>query len=165
MAGLLTFSLRDYDKEISTTSINTGAVTAVSLPGLLAEIGTLRDAIDNITLGVLAREQLTAFNTPLSNNPATLPNAQRETKWLVLYEDNTQFFDPPVNAIPNEGYRKRFVLEIPTANLNLLAANSDLADTTNPAIQAFIDAFEQTGRSPYGGSVNVIEIRHVSRNL
>jgi hypothetical protein len=157
------FTIRDNTGEVSRTQIITGDVTAVSLPGLLSEWGTLRAAIEGITLGVVAQESLYVFNTKLSNARPTNTNAQVERKWLVTYEDNTQFFDPPVNAIPNEGYKKIFTLEIACADLSptLLQPNSDEANLSSGPMTAFVNAFEQTARSPHGGRVKVLGIRHV----
>lgn len=163
--GLYSLTMLDYSKEKSVSRFNTGAVTAVSLPGLLTEIGTLRGAIDGITLGTLNRESLAVFDTPLSNVPPTDKNAQREDKWLVTYEDNTQFFDPPTNAIPNEGYRKLFSVEIATPDRTLVVNNSDFADITAPPMSAFVAAFEAMCKSPYGGTAHVISVKYVGRNL
>lgn len=164
MAGAGNFTFLDYDKEKSTTGFHTGAVTAVSLPGLLTQFGTLRTALAGITLGTIAGESLSVFETRLSNVLPTDENAQRETKWLVVYEDNLPFFDDPVNAIPNEGFGRVFNIEIPTADLSLLLPNDERMDISGGAGAAFVTAFEDVARSPYGGTVNVLEIRHVSRN-
>lgn len=167
MPGQLTFSMLDYSREKSSFSIITGDVTAVSLPGLLTEVGELRTAIEGITLGVVSDEALRAFNTNLSNTPPASPLAQIESAWLVTYEDSLAFFDDPVNAIPNEGYGKLFTMTIPTADIaaaGRLAPNSDEAVLTETAMAAFVTAFEQTARSPYGGTVNVVSVRHVGRN-
>ena len=166
MAGYGSFSFLDYNGERSSTSLITGDVTATSLPGLLSEWGTLRTAIENIILGTVVQEQLSVFRTKLSNALPTSPNAQRERKWLVVYEDVTAFFNPPANTVPNEGFRKVFSIEIPTADLTgRLLPNSDEADLSQTTIAAFVTAFEQTARSPHGGNVNVLKIVAVGRNL
>jgi len=165
MPGRLGFTLLDYSREKSALSFATGEVTAVSLPGLLDEVGDLRTAIEGITLGVVSDESLSVFNTNLSNTPPVSELAQIESAWLVTYEDNLPFFDDPVNAIPNEGYGRLFTLTIPTADIvGRLVANSDMANLANTQIAAFITAFEATARSPYGGTVNVVSIKFVGRN-
>lgn len=167
MPGRLGFSLLDYSREKASFSLATGEVTAISLPDLLTEVGALRTAIEGITLGVVSDESLSVFNTNLSNTPPASPLAQIESAWLVTYEDNLPFFDDPVNAIPNEGFGRLFTLTIPTAEIataGRLAPNSDEAVLTETGIAAFITAFEETARSPYGGTVNVVSIRHVGRN-
>jgi hypothetical protein len=166
MAGFGSFTLLDHNGEITSTSFNTGNVTALSLPGLLTQFGALRTAIDGIVLGTISKESLKVFDTPLSNDLPVDQNAQRERKWLVVYEDNLPFFDAPLNAIPNEGYRKRFSFEIGTADIaNRLVPNTDRADLANTQVAAFVTAFEAIARSPYGGTTNVLEIRSVGRNI
>lgn len=166
MAGFGAFTMLDHNGEKSTTSFYTGNITAVSLPDTLTEFGQLRTAVEGITLGTVAQESLKVFDTKLSNTRPTDQNAQRERKWLVVYEDNLPFFDAPVNAIPNEGYRKVFTFEIATADIaNRLVTNTDEADLTNPGIAAFKTAFEQIARSPYGGTTTVLKLVAVGRNL
>lgn len=167
MPGQLTFSMLDYSREKSSFSLITGDVTPTSLPGLLTEVGELREAIEGITLGVVSDEALRAFNTNLSNTPPTNPLAQIESAWLVTYEDSTAFFDDPINAIPNEGYGKLFTFTVPTADIaavGRLVPNSDMANMDEAGMAAFIDAFEQTARTPYGGRANVISVKFVGRN-
>jgi len=167
MPGRISFSMLDYSREKSSFSIATGEVTAVSLPGLLTEVGALRTAIEGITLGVVSDESLSVFNTNLSNTPPASALAQVESCWLVTYEDSLPFFDDPVNAIPNEGYGRLFTVTIPTAEIatsGRLAPNSDMAVLTETGMAAFVTAFEDTARSPYGGTVNVVSIQHVGRN-
>lgn len=166
MPGRLGFTLLDYSKEKGSTSIATGEVTAVSLPGLLTQVGALRSAIDGITLGTISNERMTVFDTQLSVIPPTDPHAQVERVWLVRYADNLPFFDAPLNAIPNEGFQQVFTFTIPTADIaaaGRLVSGTDMANLGESGMQAFVAAFEAVGRSPYGGTVDVLEIRHVGR--
>lgn len=159
------FEMLDFSKEKASFSFNTGAVTAVSLPGLLTQFGALRTAVEGITLGVVSNESLMAFNTRLSNVAPTNELAQIEEGWYVSYADNTQFFDDPVNAIPNAGYQKKFGMTVPTPDVvGRLLPGSDSADLTDAGIAAFVTAFEAIARSPYGGVVEVLEITLVGRN-
>jgi hypothetical protein len=159
------FTIIDYNREDSTTSFNNAAITAVSLPGYLTQFGALRTAIDGIILGTITDERAYVFNTRLSNTAPTDENAQVERAWDVFYEDTTQFFDPGVNAIPNAGYQKVFHMTIGTADLEgRLLPESDFADLTDTGIAAFVTAFEAIARSPYGGAVNVLNIKAVGRN-
>lgn len=164
--GGLTFGFLDYDRETGSTNIQTGAVTAVSLPGLLTQIGNLRTAIQNIVVGTIKSESLYAFRTTLSNAAPADPQAQRERVWVVHYEDVTAFFDDPVNSIPNEGFGKNFTVAIPTADFSgtHLQTNSEDANLADPEISAFVTAFEALARSPYGGSVNVTRIQAGGRS-
>ena len=168
MAGeMVTFSVADFGGEMSSFGVRVGVVTAGTLPGLLTQIGAIRTATAALILGTIQREQLVAFNSPLSSARPTNPNAQRERKWLVTYVDSLAFFDAPTNAIPNEGFGKKFQIEIPTANLttDLLLGNTDMADLENAAWIAWVNAFEAMGRSPHGGTVDVLDVRAVGRNI
>lgn len=164
--GGLTFGFLDYDREKGSTNIQTGAVTAVSLPGLLTQIGALRTAIGNIVVGTVSSESLYVFRTTLSNAAPADPQAQRERLWIVHYEDTTAFFDDPVNAIPNEGFGKNFTVAIPTADYSgtHLATNSEDANLADADMAAFVTAFEALARSPYGGAVNVTRIQSGGRS-
>lgn len=162
--GLYTLTVMDYDAEKSPMKIHTGEVTAVSLPGLLTQIGAFRTAVDGLSIGTLQKEQLTAFSTILSQALPASEFAQRETKWVIKYHDAQQFFDPPVNAIPNEGYLKPFDFEIGAADLALLADNQDFLPLAQAQAAALVTAFEAMGRSPYGGTVEVDSIQQVGRN-
>ena len=158
-----TYALTDYNGEISTTTILTGAVTAASLPGLLTDISAMVTAIDNLTLGVRKSDSLRAFKTPGSNAFASSPNAQVERKWLVTYDDITAFFDDPVNAIPNSGFGKVFGIEIGTADATLLTGNNEFLDLTSGPGLAFTTAFQTMARTPYGGEPRVLSIELVGR--
>lgn len=160
------FSLTDRSGERSAVSFLTGPVTALTIAGLLTQFGALRDAIEDITLGVVAEEAQYAFRTKLSNDLPASDYAQRELKWLVTYEDNQQFLDL-VNAIENPGWRKIFNMEIPTADPALLpdGIGTDEVNITTSPMSDFVTAFEAIARSPYGGTVNVLKIQLVGRNL
>ena len=160
MPGELKFGIRDNTGEISRSNIHTGNVTGASLPGLLTEVGALRTAIDGLTIGVIASESLSVFETALSAARPASPLAQRGVKWTVGYHDNTAFFDDPVNAIPNIGYQKAFTFTIAAADLSLLADGQEELDLTEGAALAFVTAFENTARSAYGGRVVVDYIKY-----
>lgn len=167
MAGeSYSISIQDYSREKSSMSVKVGVVTAGTLAGLLTQINAFRTATDAIVLGEIQSDSLTAFRSFLSNVVPTDPNAQRERKWLVTYADNTQFFDA-LQSIPNEGYGKKFQIEIPTANLTaaLLIDNTDEADRTNTTWVTWIDAFEAMAKSPHGGDPLVLDIRAVGRRI
>ena len=151
------FTIRDYNGETSRTQIRTDNVTALNAGDILTQWGALRTAIDNITLGVLAKESLSFFNANLSNARATDPNAQVERKWQVFYEGVTAEL---AVGIPNPFYRQPFTVEIGTADLangNLLA-NSDEADLTDTQMAAFVTAFETIQKDPANGDVEVLKI-------
>lgn len=169
MAGeMITYTLADHSRELSKVGVRVGVVTAGTLPGLIDQIGDFREAMEAVTLGVVQREALTAFNNSIAATFPTDPAAQREFKWMVTYVDNTAHFDAPTNAIPNEGFGKKFQIELPTADVadeDLRLPNSDEADRTDQRWIDLIAAFQAMGRSPHGGVPLVIDIRLVGRNL
>jgi hypothetical protein len=84
-----TLAIRDNSKELSRFTVNYGAVTAASLPGLLTDWGNLKTAVAGVTIGELANEVLTIDNTVLSSAVPTNPFAQRELKLKVNYVGDT----------------------------------------------------------------------------
>ena len=154
----------DYNGETSSTGVNIGAVTAVSLPGLLTDIATLRTAISGLIVGNQRADKLTAYNTTLNPALPASTDAQVERKWRVVYTDTLAFFDAPVNAIPNAGYGKLFEIEIATADSTLLDNNSEFLDIDDGPGADFVDAFETIARSPYGGTTTVQYIELVGRS-
>jgi len=156
----------DYSEERSTSGVGVGAVTAVSLPGLLTNIAAYITAIDAITIGTITFDALQAYRTPRGSLPPTDPNAQRERAFRVFYADTLPFFDDPVNAIPNEGFGKVFHFDVPTANFglaDLFPLNTDQADLAQTQIAAFVTALEAMARSPYGGTIEVTKIIGVGK--
>lgn len=157
-------SLRDWEGSVGDVQINTGLVTALTLPALLTQIGALRTSIEGITIGVASNESQNVFDTILSQDLPASEYAQRGNKWFVSYHDNTQFFDAPVNAIPNAGYLKPFHIMIPTADNSLLEDNVKLLDITTGAGLTFKTAFEAMAKSPYGGSVKLDYVEQTNVN-
>lgn len=169
MAGYGGFTILDYNNEKTSVQFATGNITAISIAGALTQFGALRTAIEGITLGVVSQEELTVFRTKLSNTLPGDKSAQRERKWLVVYEDNTPFFDDPINAIPNEGYKKIFTNEIGTADLSLLTSRNDTIESSEAglpaALTAFFTAWNDLVKSPHGGDARVLKLVAVGRNL
>lgn len=87
MAGLggrqpFTVVYRDFSGETKSLRLYTNEITAVSLPGLLTELGTFTTALDAVTLGVRAKQQW-GEETIVSNQKAAVKDAQVETEMLV----------------------------------------------------------------------------------
>lgn len=76
------WQFRDYDGETQTLRLYTGEITAVSLPGLLTQIGALTAALDAVVLGVIAKTSW-GEETVVSNLNATDKDAQVQTNMLV----------------------------------------------------------------------------------
>lgn len=147
-----TVGVRDYSDEVSVTRINFGAVTAVSIAGLLTEWGNWKTALGNIILGVLGREQLVMDNTVLSNASPVDSNAQVELKFLFTYEGDTS--------------KKKYRFEVPTPDTSKVIAGTDIVDITDTDVAAFITATETLGRTPDDDTetITILDARLVGRN-
>lgn len=118
-----------------------------------ATITALVSAIEGLTLGTRGTAYLVVEEAKNAgaDTPATSPYAQRENKYLCRYQDD-------VTA-------KFYQLEIPTADLNELATNSDLVDLEGVAGAAFKTAFEDAVQTDDGNAVTLISVQFVGRNL
>lgn len=148
-----TVSVRDYSDETSTTKLHFGAVTAISIAGLLTQWGNFKTAMGNIILGVIGREQLVMDNTVLSNDSPTDSNAQVELKFMFTYEGDTS--------------KKKFRFEVPTPDTSKVLPGTDIVDITDTDVAAFITAAEALGRSPDSDTetITITDVRLVGRNI
>lgn len=151
-------SIRDNSRELTRSDFNIEDITVTSLAGILVAIGNFKTATDAILLGVLAKEGLVMDETNLSALAPTNPVAQRGVKWSVQYADNTPYFDPPANAIPNAGYNQIFTNSLGTADLALLVDGEEELDLTAGAGLAFKTAFDALVHSPYGGVASLLRV-------
>jgi hypothetical protein len=150
MAGGYNLGYIDYSKESSSFSIHLPTLNAANIAAQTTLIGDLKTATDAITLGNPSGYSIIANRVTLSGSPAGSVYAQRENKWLVHFTDD-------VSGVAGTA-------TIPTADLSLLATNSDQADMTNAAVIAFVAAFEAVALSPTGHAVTVTGIEFVGRN-
>lgn len=142
----------DYSKEKSTAKGHMGPITVGTIAGFLTQFGTLKTAIQDLSLGTLISDSWTGDITSYSNAAPTDLNAQRERKWRVDYED-----------VVNLGKHQ---FEIPVALVvGQLVSNTDLANIETAEWIAFIAAFEAMAKSPDGNAVNILGARLVGRNL
>jgi hypothetical protein len=148
-----TVTVRDYSDETSTTRLNFGAVTAVSIGGLLTEWGNWRTALGNIILGVIGKETLVMDSTTLSNESPSVSEAQVELKFMFTYEGDTS--------------KKKFRFEVPTPDTSKVLPGTDIVDLTDTDVAAFITATEALGRSPDSDqeTITVLDARLVGRNI
>jgi hypothetical protein len=146
-------SYRDFSREIGSVSVRGEEITAVNFDAQEAEIHNLQLAITSVTLGVAQSEGFTQ-KTRLSNQSPSNGAANRETKWLVTYEDDVTFqlgtYELPCADVENEGLRH---------------LNTDIADLTHALWIQFISDFEAYARSPQGNTVRVVKIILVGRNV
>lgn len=150
---------RDQTGEIGHMTVYTGELTAVSLPGALADMGDLTAATDLITLGVRATEhwgEKTYVSNALPGNNA----AQREQKLLVQYQGDTTE-KPYILTIPTVDHSKLVFLPGAKDAVAFTAGTGAHAD-----IIAWVTAFEALARTPDDDAetVTVTGMRFVGRN-
>lgn len=175
MSTRASIALADHENEKSNVLVWVQDIGAANYASVTQDIDEIKDAIDGITLGTVLDAGFTKSFPETSGYPSGDPEAQRETKWLVTYQDNMQFLDE-LNTIANPGYLKVFTAEIPTANLALLPAGKDeLVLTTAGVILDFVNSWQTNVRTPYNNSNGkttppatfnlVLSIKHVGRNI
>lgn len=135
-------SYRDYSGETKSIQLFTGEITAVSLPGLLADIGDLTTALDNVTLGVRAKEQW-GEQTIVSNDRAASKNAQIETEMLVRLRGATT--EAPFSfRIPTVDYAAFNYADPPAGDSVIISGAGASGATTS-----LIAAIEALARTPW----------------
>lgn len=164
--NVASMSVTDFDLESSNTQYSVGPITVGNFTAKRAAIDTLRLAQNDLMGTDISSVKITeAFSYPVGT--VADHYVQRETKWLVTYKDITQFLDVG-NTINNVGFGNIYTLEIPCADLpiGIGAGKETIIDlTVNPGL-AYKTAFEAVQNSPTGGNeVELLEIKHVGRNL
>jgi hypothetical protein len=148
--GKWNYGIVDHDGETSTVGVNTVDLNAGNIAANLALLATLRDAVDAVIIGTPRSEQIIADTEDI---PGVLPAdgfAQRETKWLVTGVDTAGL---------------TCTLEIPCANLDLLAGGTGTLDISAGPGQDLADALNAVWVSRAGNAVTVSKIVHVGRNI
>jgi len=127
----------DHSNERKSLEVFAGEITAISLPGFLADLGDFTGALDAVTLGVRSKEQW-GERTYVSNTPPASAAAQIETEVLVTYQGATT--------------EEPFSFRIPTADYTAFNWIGDSAILTgagaSAATTALINAMVALMRSP-----------------
>lgn len=167
--GRVGYDIGEYGGEPTGFRINIAELTATNIAAQTTLINTFRAKLGNIILGTVKKEEVTAHSNGLTNLLPSDVNAQRERKWLVAYQDVTQFLDAPDNTINNTGYHKTFTSEIPTADLSLLTSRADVVYGDDPdlgtELSEFKTAWEALVKSPYNGATEILSFTAVGRDL
>lgn len=149
------FTIMDRGEEKSPHTFFNGAITAVSLPGFLTDLGAYRTALDAIIIGVIHKEKWVGDETVLTNVPPASNLAQRELKILLQYVGDTS--------------QKKFTIEVACPDLAALTlVGKDDVELADAGIMAaYVTAFEQIARSPDDDTetVTVTGARIVGRNI
>lgn len=165
-------NVRDHENESSSVIVWVQDIGAGNYASVTQDIDEIKDAILTISLGTVKDAAFTKSFPEASGFPSTDPEAQREAKYVVTYQDTVQFLDV-ANTIANPGYLKVFTTEIPCADLSLLPdGKSELDLQDGGVVQAFVAAWEANVRTPYNNSAavtpaawnDVLSIKHGGRN-
>lgn len=129
------------------TTIIAGNYTTVQ-----TAIAALAVAVNATQIGVETKRTTVAAEVVQGSGPASSGLAQRENKWLLRYHDSTT--------------DEKFTIEIPCADLTLLAANSEFMDQTLSAWTGLKTAFEALVLGPNDSGATVLDsAQFVGRNL
>lgn len=158
------FSFRDFDREVSTVTLNVVDQTAANF----AAQNTLHTAFLTAWAGLINAVAASDGITIVRGRSGAVPTDQtsaREVKWLVTYEDSSATL---TGGSDNPSFGKLFNTEVPCAETDdpaIFKPNTDELDLTNEDVAAAVTAFEAYARSPNGGVPNVLSIRRVGRAI
>jgi hypothetical protein len=143
----------DASNENSNVQVNIVAYNVLSFADVLTGISQLWAAVDAVTLMNPIQDSITLYSTKFSKVIPTDPNAQRERKMLISFEDATNF-------TPGR-------IEIPGPDFSVvpLLPGTDIFDLADTQMAALVTAIESQVRSADGNEVNVIRANAVGRNL
>lgn len=145
-----TLSAIDHDNEGTSTSVGLVALTGANFVAQGVVLEAVRAAVAGVSTLAYEGTMYPAYVSPREEVAPAFEYAQRETKWLVRYQDNVN------------GRVESF--EIGGADLTLLSPNTKTLDTTTPEGTALVDAVNTHVRSIAGNAVTFISAVHVGRN-
>lgn len=152
MGGLMSFSFKDYSKELSTVRFALATITAANFDTIHTSMVAFQAALIALQVeDALQSRRYVAENLFVARAPAASALSQRENKWLLTAEDTT------LHSI--------FRHEVPLANSALLADNSDQLKLTAGPGSAFKSAFEALVRSPAGNEAALLNAEYVGKRL
>lgn len=148
--GKLNYTIVDHDGESSTVGMNSVDLTAGNFAAEVAELDAVTDAIDAVILGTPRNKVIQAITEEIAGVLPANPFAQREIKWLVSGND--------ANGQPH-------TMEIPTADLQHLSANTGTMDLTAGVGLALKTALDTAWKTRTGVAITVNSVTHVGRNI
>jgi len=132
---------RDHSGETKSVRLYTGEITALSIAGLLAELGTLAAALDAVVLGTAAKSHW-GEETVISNAVPAAEDAQVETELLVRVIGATTE-RPWSFRIPTVDYTKFTYADPPAGDQVTISGANATAE-----VLALIAALEATCKMP-----------------
>lgn len=137
----ITITYLDHSGEVKTIRMFANEITAVSLPGFLADFGDLQTALDAVTLGV-RHKQTWGEETIVSNTKPTDKQAQIETEMLVRLRGATS--EAPWSfRIPTVDYDAFNYADPPAGDSVIISGAGATAATI-----ALVDAIEALVKMP-----------------
>lgn len=165
--------IEDYSGETTRVNVHIPDITALNWAGVTQDLDEIADAIAStanpMIRGTVRKVGYTQEWGRDLSTAVTDDEAQREEKWLVVYQDTQEHLDV-AGAIDNPGYGKIFSFEIGTALLtDHLVPGTDLADMENADVAELVSKLEANIASPYNKNgtthtCRVLKIVHVGRN-
>lgn len=146
--GLHSWTFLDHSNEAASMGINVAAPTAAGFDAQQSALLALQVAIEALTGGQVVKDQTSLAHQYTRTIPPS-QSAQRENKFIVIYEDAT--------------LHTLHKVEMPTANLAasgvVIPAGTDDLDLSQTEVAAFIAAFEAVAKAPRTlNNVNVVRI-------
>jgi len=151
MGSSVVLKAKDFTNEPTRFGFNTLQITSANIVAQLALIQTLQDAVDGVALGVFSGKTVQALDVP-TGVKAAVENAQRESKWRVVYTDD-------VTPLGNGSF------EIGMPDLTLLVAGEGNMDVSAGAGLTLVNAIEAVVLSRQENAITVLKISHVGRNI
>lgn len=154
--GRFNMTYVDYGGEVSTAGFPTADITAANADTIYANSLTLQNAVEAVVLGLLTKVSNLAKTSPQAVGKSDNELAQRETKALVRYYDDTTFV--------------RASLEIPCVDLSLQHPSYPEIFYRNGVSGheavwgTFVTAFEALVPGPSGNAAVIDDIIFVGRN-
>lgn len=155
MAARLRASWRDHDNKTGTLACESYEPLQAEWAAFQTTITTFMNAIIAAIVGDVSPFKnwwSWDYDAPAKTNAAS-PLAQREVKWLCRYQSSTDSTAPVYRC------------EIPTADLSLLANNTEFLDLSAGAGATFKSAFEAIVVTPDAAedAVTLLSVQFVSR--
>jgi hypothetical protein len=152
MTSEVRYSIKDYAGKTGKTGIRFANLTAANHDAVNGLMDDVLDAINGVSVGVVAKEDRLMAANQLSDASATDPDAHRGNKWLVSYSD--------VNSALGGGS-----FEIPCPDSALLNANSREMNVGAGAGLALVTALEAGMVSRLGNPIQIDKVTFVSRSV
>jgi hypothetical protein len=159
----VTATVRDHSGEPSRFSMSVSDATspAVAISAMEAAMDAARD--DGLIGGNTIRATVSIDGAILQAD--AIAGAQRENKLVVAYRDITENFDVGGTPFANAGFGKNFTSELPTFLTEILPEGSDVVPLASTEAAGFILAAEASFVSPYGGQIEITQLRYAGRNI